>query len=154
MKTKRRTFIPDRAFRRLIDIDIEQDIIACGFKLVILDIDGTLKNRLLRRAPKDIIRWVKECRNKGLYICLVSNDRRNRHIDFADMLDLPLIAAAHKPSPEPLSCLSVEFGVAPDKTVVIGNNPFTDILASHRAGMKGYLVRSIETTRGKPKHRK
>ena len=154
MKIKRRAFIADRTYRRLIDIDIERDIIDCGFKLIILDIDGTLKNRFLRCAPKDVVEWVKQCRKHGLYVCLVSNDRRNRHIDFADRMDLPLVAAAHKPSPKPFAYLTVEYGVSPYRTVVIGNNPFTDILGAHRAGMKGYLVRSIETTRGKPKRRK
>ena len=142
-----RTPIPDKAYRRIADIDIEQDICARGLRLAILDIDGTLKNRVLRKAPPDTVEWVKRCLDAGVYVCLVSNDRRNRHVAFSDDLDLPLIAAAHKPSPRPLSAVAGEFGVAPCESVVIGNNPFTDILGAHRAGMSAYLVRSIETTR-------
>ena len=143
----RKAFVPDRIYRRIADIDIDRDIMGRGFKLAILDIDGTLKNRILRRAPKDTEKWVRACLDKGLYVALVSNDRRNRHIEFAGNLDLPLIAAAHKPSPDPIRWLLKEYGVEPEDAVMIGNNPFTDILCAHRAGVSAYWVRPIETTR-------
>ena len=43
----RKAFVPDRIYRRIADIDIDRDIMGRGFKLAILDIDGTLKNRIL-----------------------------------------------------------------------------------------------------------
>ena len=156
MKTKKarsphRPFaVPDKVFRRLPDVNIESDIEGKSKKLVILDIDGTVKNRLLRKALPDTRKWISECRERGLYVCLISNDRRDRHLKFAEETGLPLIAAAKKPSPLFLLFVAEEFGVAPSSAVMIGNNPFTDVLAAHRAGMEAYLVRPIETTLENP----
>lgn len=143
----KKAFMPDRMFRRISDIDIERDLIGKGTKLVILDIDGTVKNRLLRRAPKDTVKWINQCRENDLFVCLVSNDRRKRHLDFAAAFDLPLFDYARKPTPHSINFILNEYSVEGDKAVLIGNNLFTDILCAHAAGIKGYWVRPIESTK-------
>ena len=150
----RRAMIPDKFFRRLSDIDIASDIVEHGFTLVVLDIDGTIKNRLRRKAPDDIYAWIGKCQNTGLELALLSNDRKNRHGSFSQDTGIMLVSAAHKPAVTGLAGILDTFGVRPEKAVVIGNNPFTDILCAHRLGTSGYLVRSIETTRNRNRQRR
>lgn len=150
----RRAIIPDKVFRRLSDIDIAADIVDKGFSLVVLDIDGTVKNRMLRKAPADIYAWIGKCQEAGLDLAFLSNDRRNRHGSFSKDTGIMLVPAAHKPNAAGLLSILKAFETAPGNAVVIGNNPFTDILCAHKVGAAGYLVRSIETTKNKTKRKR
>lgn len=141
--------IPERRFLRISDIEHRRDLLDEGYKLVLLDVDGTLRNRITRTVPEDILQWVRQCRKSGLFVCLVTNNRRDRHSDLADDLELPLLASARKPTTTSFDFALEEFGVTPDEAVVIGNNPLTDILGAHRARIAAYLVRPVETTKAR-----
>ena len=131
-------------FDKVSDIDIRRDIIAFGIKAVVLDIDGTLRNRINGETPDDIRQWIRECRENKLLVCLLSNNFHSNVRDFADEMDLPLFSEAWKPSPSAFSDVMRELGTTPAQTIMIGNNRIADIVGAHISGMRAYLVRPIE----------
>ena len=56
------TFLePDRYFSRLSHVDIERDILALGFRHVLLDVDNTILTRDTHEVPRDVGVWLAAC---------------------------------------------------------------------------------------------
>lgn len=131
-------------FDRVSYIDVHRDIIDFGIKSVVLDIDGTLRNRINGETPDDVRDWIWRCRESGLLVCLLSNNFHSRVSEFADELGLPLFSEAWKPYPAAFRDVMRELGTSPEETLMVGNNRIVDIVGAHSVGMRAYLVRPIE----------
>lgn len=133
-------FEPDRYFSRLSHVDIERDIVACGYRFVLLDVDNTVLTRDTHEVPRDVAYWLAKARNAGVSFCLVSNNWHGDIFDVADRLSLPIVAKAMKPLPPAFFVALRKIGATRKETVVIGDQLITDILGAHFSGMRAYLL--------------
>ena len=90
---------PDRYFSRLSHVDIERDLLALGFRFVLLDIDNTILTRDTHEVPRDAGFWLAKARDAGITFCLVSNNWHEGVYQLANRLSLPIVAKAVKPLP-------------------------------------------------------
>ena len=90
---------PDRYFSRLSHVDIERDLLALGFRFVLLDIDNTILTRDTHEVPRDAGFWLAKARDAGIAFCLVSNNWHEGVYQLANRLSLPIVAKAVKPLP-------------------------------------------------------
>ena len=51
---------PERYFSRISHINIERDLLACGFRYVLLDIDNTILSRATHDVPRDVGLWLAQ----------------------------------------------------------------------------------------------
>ena len=135
-------FRPDSFARRLSDVSLD-DLAAAGFRGIIVDLDNTLvgygQDHL---APADEA-WIAAARARGFGICLVSNNFTGRVARVGDALGVPAIASALKPLPRGFSRALATLGTPKDRTVVVGDQLFTDVLGAKMLGIHAILTEPI-----------
>lgn len=134
---------PDKYFSRLSRVDIQRDLLSCGLRFVLLDIDNTILTRDTREVPSDVRAWFDAAQRAGVGLCLLSNNWHETPFRVASELSLPLVAKAMKPLPRGFARAREKLGAAASETVAIGDQLSTDILGAHAAGLKAYLVEPL-----------
>ena len=138
--------LPNRFAASLTDIDVE-DLRNKGFESVILDMDNTLLPWKDSVVPKPVVEWVEWAKSKGLKLCIVSNTHNpKRLIKIADDLGISCIHRALKPRRDGFEKALRTLDCDPERTVVVGDQIFTDVLGGNLSGMYTILV--------KPMHRR
>lgn len=134
---------PDRYFSRISRIDIERDLLGCGFTSVLMDVDNTILTRDTHEVPRDVGVWLARARDAGLAFCLVSNNWHEGVYQLADRLELPIVAKAIKPLPPAFLMALRKIGAKRASTVVIGDQLITDALGAHFLGMTAYMLQPL-----------
>ena len=123
----------------LIDID---ELVGQGVELVLLDRDNTCVPHDAREAPAEVVAWLERAREAGLSLCLVSNNFHTSHVSrTAAELGVDFVDHAMKPFPFALRRAMRRFGVPAEKTVMVGDQVYTDVAAGNLAGVRSVLVR-------------
>ena len=131
-------FYPDEWMDSAYHIDFEAWY-EKGYRGVTFDIDNTL---VPHGAPADrrAIDLFHRLREIGFRTCLISNNRKARVAPFAADVGSDYLCMANKPSVKGY-CRACEIIQVPtDKTIFIGDQLFTDVLAARRLGMLSVLV--------------
>ncbi|MCL2368856.1 MAG: YqeG family HAD IIIA-type phosphatase [Oscillospiraceae bacterium] len=116
-----------------------------GITLLLLDLDNTLAPYSEDLPRERILTWMKELRDAGIELYLISNSRKSsRADDYAEAADIPFIKRAGKPNPRALHAAMEELGKTPAETALMGDQIFTDGMAANRAGATSIVVRPIE----------
>ncbi len=136
-------FEPDRYFSRISHIDIQHDLINCGFKYGLLDIDNTLLSRDTHEVPRDVGLWLGSARDAGIVFCLVSNNFHKSVYQLADELELPIVGRAVKPLPPAFLMAMHKVGAKRANSVVVGDQLMTDVLGAHLLGMTAYMLQPL-----------
>ena len=131
---------PERYFSRISHINIKRDLLDCGFRFVLLDIDNTILSRATHDVPRDVGLWLAQARDAGVQFCLVSNNWHENVHQLANRLSMPIVAKAMKPIPAALFVAMHKLGAKRAETVMVGDQLSTDVLAAHNAGMSAYLL--------------
>lgn len=131
---------PDRYFARISRIDIDRDLLALGYRNVLLDVDNTILSRETHDVPRDVGFWLAKARDAGLSFCLVSNNWHENVYQLANRLSLPIVAKAVKPLPPAFLMALGKLDAKRSETVVIGDQLVTDVMGAHFLGMKAYLL--------------
>ncbi len=131
---------PDRYFARISRIDIDDDLLALGYRFVLLDVDNTILTRDTHEVPRDVGAWLARARDAGISFCLVSNNWHEGVHHLAKRLSLPIVAKAVKPLPPAFLMALGKLGAKRSETVVVGDQLVTDVLGAHFLGMKAYLL--------------
>ena len=131
---------PDRYFARVTRISVRDDIVDAGISHVLIDMDNTLVSRATGEMPRDVGVWLGQVRDAGVTVCLLSNNWHAKPYEFAEELNLPVVAKACKPLPHGFLMARQRVGARSTSTVVIGDQLATDVLGAHMLGMKAYLV--------------
>jgi len=132
-------FTPDAYYDPIYDIQIDS-LIEKGIKGLIMDLDNTLIPRDKTATPNKLILWLKNLEEHGLKICIVSNNIRSRGNEISDKIKQPVISMAKKPSRAAFKKALEVLDTPIDKTVVVGDQVFTDVFGGNRMGLKTILV--------------
>ncbi len=114
-----------------------------GLDSLLLDADCTLKRYHRPEVAPEVAAWLAEMRAGGIGLCLVSNGYGRRIGQFAEGLGLPFVAKAMKPLPWGCRAALRKMAFQPERTAVVGDQIFADILAGRLAGLKTILVDPI-----------
>ena len=134
---------PERYFSRISHINIKRDLLDCGFRFVLLDIDNTILSRATHDVPRDVGLWLAQARDAGVQFCLVSNNWHENVHQLANRLSMPIVAKAMKPIPAALFVAMHKLGAKRAETVMVGDQIFTDVLGANRSGVTPLLVKPI-----------
>lgn len=134
---------PDLYVKSIINIDLTL-LKAKGYNTLLFDLDNTLLGWRAKVIPERVLSWLRHAALLGFKMCIISNSLVRRVTKFSKSLGIPAIPKAVKPMKGPflraLSLLSSE----PAKTVVIGDQVFTDVLGGKRLGMLSILVLPVD----------
>lgn len=82
--------IPDVYLRNIYLIDIDKLQEKKKYKGIIVDLDNTLVPWGSNYLDKKIVSWIKQVKQSGMKICIVSNTTANHVLDMSNLLDIPL----------------------------------------------------------------
>lgn len=133
-------FAPDKYFSSVTLIDVEWDLLRVHLNHVLLDIDNTLLRRDNHEVPLAVRQWLAKARQKGVKLCLLSNNFHDNVFELASELDLPIVAKAMKPLPFGYARAMKLIGGTRADTVMVGDQLFTDVVGAHALGITAYLV--------------
>lgn len=115
-----------------------------GFRGIIFDIDNTLVPYDRKEPTEDIRRLMSLLRKKGFSIVLVSNNTKHRVRPFAQAIRLKSVFSAIKPLPFGVQKGMTILGTKPQKTMLVGDQVFTDVIAGNSLGLCTILVPPLQ----------
>jgi HAD superfamily phosphatase (TIGR01668 family) len=137
-----RVLRPDHFADRLTSVSLE-DLAAAGIEGLIVDLDNTLVGYGRSGLEADDAAWIAAARAGGLKICLVSNNFTGRVTQIAAQLGVPAVPSALKPLPRGFLKALELLGTPKHRTLVVGDQLFTDVLGARLAGMGCILTRPL-----------
>lgn len=114
-----------------------------GIDNLLLDVDCTLKRYRETDVTPEVRAWLDSLRAAGVGLCLVSNGRGPRIKRLAERVELPFVAKALKPLPMGLRRAIRQMQFDPQRTAMVGDQLFADVMAGRLAGLTTVMVRPI-----------
>ena len=133
---------PNLCVENVLELTVDR-LRELGIDGLLLDVDCTLKRYIENDLPPEVAQWFATLTAGGIGCCIVSNGRSNRIKHIADKLGLPFVAKALKPFPVGIYRAIAKMGFKPERTAMVGDQVFADVLAGRLAGVKCILVRPI-----------
>ncbi|MBN9395518.1 MAG: YqeG family HAD IIIA-type phosphatase [Candidatus Melainabacteria bacterium] len=128
----------------ITDIDLDR-LAADGIKGLILDLDSTIMAPKSGIITDDVADWLARAQAR-FAMAVASNNKNTAYLEkVQQVLTMPIIFRAAKPSRKAFLKLVLDFDLKPSEIAVIGDRPLTDIWGGKRAGMKTILVRVLKT---------
>ena len=140
-------FIPSLHLHSIFDIDLDA-LQQKGIKGVITNLDNTLVMQDDPNAPKHLVQWFQDVRDRGLKLVIVSNNRRTRVSEFSRPLGIPFVYEARKPFGQPFHRALRLLYTTSRTTCVVGDQLLTDIYGGNRFGMFTIWVDPISDFEG------
>ncbi|MBE9110404.1 YqeG family HAD IIIA-type phosphatase [Nodosilinea sp. LEGE 07298] len=122
-------------------LSISPDLLAHhGIRGLILDVDDTLVPLRQAETNPDLARWMNQIKAEAS-VWLVSNNMNAPRINrIADLLEVPYLTGAGKPSRRKLKLALAAMNLPVDQVAMVGDRLFTDVLAGNRIGLFTILV--------------
>lgn len=133
-------FRADRKFERFEDV--KPDFLKKqGIKLLLCDLDNTLRLHSEKEPADELAKWIKECKKAGIKIVVISNNGRKKMMQkFCEPIDVPCVWWAKKPMSTKLTGAMDEYKFRPEETAMLGDKWSTDVLAAKFAKIRSYKV--------------
>ena len=140
-----RLLTPDAIVERVEQISVEL-LAGWGVRGVVLDLDNTIVPWNTSDVPPAVRDWVKKIGAGNIAMCVLTNNYTRRASAVAEVLDIPIIKVAFKPSPmafrSALRRMSIDAGA---QAAVVGDQLYTDVLGGKLVGMRAILVDPLST---------
>jgi len=130
---------PDMCFHSVSLIPVKQ-LQEMGISGVIIDLDNTITEWALETIDPETEKWIGNLPQYNIETCLVSNNRRRKVCNVAERLGISYVCNAGKPRRKAFRQAMDLLGTSPEKTAVVGDQIFTDILGGNRLGLLTILV--------------
>jgi HAD superfamily phosphatase (TIGR01668 family) len=137
---------PTRRVRAVSDIDLDA-LETQGVRAILIDRDNTCVPRDAKTAPAAVQAWLDDARERGMEVCLVSNNFHTSHVErSARELGVEKVDHTMKPAPFAGWAALDKLGVPREQAVLVGDQVFTDVVAGSLAGVETILVDPQSTT--------
>lgn len=133
-------FHVDRKFEQFEDVRPEI-LQAAGVKLLLCDLDNTLRLHSEKEPADELIEWIAELKAAGIMIVIISNNGRKKMMQkFCEPIDVPCVWWAKKPISSKLTEAMDTYKFRPEETAMLGDRLMTDVLAANFAGVRAWKV--------------
>jgi len=133
---------PDGFAERLCRVSLT-DLAARGFTAIIVDLDNTLVAYGGTELTEEDAAWIAAAREAGFAVCLVSNNFNDRVLRIGNALGVPAVPNALKPLPRGFEAALRLLGTPRKRTVVVGDQLFTDMLGAKLLGLHCILTEPL-----------
>ena len=133
---------PEKVYESLVQIPWDE-LYGSGIETALLDFDNTLGPDHATVPEEYSYECVKMIEEKGIKCCLVSNAKSGRSARIAEMLNIPVVTYANKPGTSGIFRAIELMKTTPDKSVMVGDQVFTDVIAGNRAGVRTFMVEKL-----------
>lgn len=136
------SFLPHRIYPALTAID-PADLASDGVRLLMLDFDNTIVPYTTNEPTRKTRDWLARAQASELQICVVSNSKRGRVVEFCRAHGIDCITRAKKPFPRGVRECLRRYGVPPSSACLVGDQIYTDVLGANCAGVRSILIPAI-----------
>ena len=110
-------------------------------KLLLCDLDNTLRLHSEKEPADELADWVEECRAAGVKIVIISNNGRKKMMQkFCEPIGVDCVWWAKKPLSTKLTETMEKYKVKPEQTAMLGDKITTDVWAAKFAKIRAYKV--------------
>jgi len=135
---------PDEQHKALTDVRLDA-LWARGVRGLLLDLDNTLVRWRTAKVGVAAQRWVSQAKERGIAVCIASNNHTRRADQIASALGIGCYAPALKPFGRMYRHFAKQHAFCPAEVAVIGDQLFTDVLGGRLHGMYTILVEPLDT---------
>lgn len=130
----------DKKFERFEDVT--PDLLKKeGVKLLLCDLDNTLRLHSEKEPADELQDWVEDCKNAGVKIVIISNNGRKKMMQkFCRPIGVDCVWWAKKPMSKKLTEAMNNYKFKPEETVMLGDKWSTDVLAARFAKIRAWKV--------------
>lgn len=139
----KKLFLPDYILKTYSDLTPEF-LLSLGIDTLVLDIDNTLVPYEIPLPTPKLLTWFSTLNENGVKIAFVSNNDRQRVELFNSELSFVAFYKSKKPLLKTMKKTLETLGADCEKTALMGDQIFTDVLAGNRMGFITFLVPPIK----------
>ncbi len=133
-------FNADKKFERFEDVTptlLKKEKV----KLLLCDLDNTLRLHSEKEPADELADWVEECRKADVKIVIISNNGRKKMMQkFCEPIGVDCVWWAKKPLSTKLTEAMEQYKFKPEETVMLGDKWSTDVLAAKFAKIRAWKV--------------
>ncbi|MCL1829179.1 MAG: YqeG family HAD IIIA-type phosphatase [Oscillospiraceae bacterium] len=118
-----------------------------GINLLLLDLDNTMSPYHIRKPSPALKEWINGLKANKIDPFILSNNNGKKPEIFARELEIGFARGAKKPSRKMLRLVMAEKNVPAEKTAIVGDQIYTDVLCGRRAGITTIAVNPIDLFR-------
>ena len=148
MRSLRELLTADAFYDNVFSINFEEEI-KRGIRGVIFDIDNTLVPHG-RPSDEKVRVLFASLKEKGLRVCLISNNDDQRVRPFAVDVEAYYVCKAGKPKKSGMKKALAEMEVRESEALFVGDQLFTDILGARRCHIRCFQVRPVDESTDPP----
>lgn len=125
--------------------DVTQEFLKDNrIELLMLDFDNTIVPYTTCVPTEEMAAWLRDMAKAEIAVCIVSNSHKDRVPTFCREYGLNCVTHAKKPFPKGIRQCLAQYGVAPERAALVGDQIYTDVLGANCAGVKSILVKAID----------
>ncbi len=125
--------------------DVTQEFLKDNrIELLMLDFDNTIVPYTTCVPTEEMAAWLRDMAKAEIAVCIVSNSHKDRVPAFCREYGLNCVTHAKKPFPKGIRQCLAQYGVAPERAALVGDQIYTDVLGANCAGVKSILVKAID----------
>ena len=136
------SFLPRVIVNRLTDLTPAL-LSEYGVTSLLMDFDNTIVPYTCDEPTADVLHWMEEMRASGIFLCIVSNSRKKRVIQFSEAYGVSCVTHARKPFPKGIRTALERYELSPRRTALVGDQIYTDVLGANCSGLVSILVTPI-----------
>lgn len=136
------SLVPDLLVDSLTDLTLDR-LRELEISFLMLDFDNTIVPYTTDRPTPEMERWLGEIMCSDVGICVVSNSKRTRVVDFCNARGIACITHSKKPFQRGIGQCKSQYGLDMANTAMVGDQIYTDVLGGNCAGARSILVRPI-----------
>ena len=136
------SFLPRHIYPALTAIDPAR-LATDGVRLLMLDFDNTIVPYTTNDPTDQMHAWLTRARDSEIQICVVSNSKRGRVVEFCKKYDIDCITHAKKPFSRGIRECLRRYDMEPQRAALVGDQIYTDVLGATCAGVRSILIPAI-----------
>lgn len=114
-----------------------------GLDTIIFDIDNTLVPYWIKVPDEKLTAYFNGLIKDGIKVGVLSNSKETRSKTFCTPVNIPYVFRAGKPGIKGFREIMDKMGSIPKKTMMIGDQIFTDVWCGNKAGAYSVLVKQV-----------
>ncbi len=137
------SFLPRRIYSSLTAIDLNH-LYLDGVQLLMLDFDNTIVPYTTNIPTPEMAIWLQNAKDGNVKICVVSNSKNGRVVDFCQKNGMDCITRAKKPFARGIRECLKKYCVAAENAALVGDQIYTDVLGANCADVRSILIPAIQ----------
>ena len=136
------SFLPRHIYPALTKIDLSY-LASLGVRLLMLDFDNTIVPYTTNDPTDEMHEWLRLAGASEIQVCVVSNSKRGRVVEFCGKYGIDCITHAKKPFSRGIRACLQRYGMRPQEAALVGDQIYTDVLGANCAGVRSILIPAI-----------